>query len=247
MRGMRMTSQIELCLVLLLGLSMVSLGDENVSSHNGSTPAELSASTRIPTAGPLEAPKSLKQIGVPADATRAVAPADNTQTPEKIALGEKLFFDGRLSVDGTVACRTCHDPARAFTDGRPVSIGVKGRAGRRNAPTILNALCNKAQFWDGRAKTLEEQAGFPIINPSEMGQPSLSAAAAKIAAIPEYRQEFHRAFGRPINRVDLVRAIASYERTQFSFDSPFDRFMTAVLTECTECLDRCLAILVENV
>jgi cytochrome c peroxidase len=83
-----------------------------------------------------------------------------------------------LSLDGTVACSTCHDPARAFTDGRPVSIGVTGRAGERNAPTILNALYDMVQFWDGRAKTLEEQAILPIINPSEMGQPSLDAAVA---------------------------------------------------------------------
>jgi cytochrome c peroxidase len=83
-------------------------------------------------------------IGVPDGATRAVTPPDNPQTPEKIALGQKLFFDGRLSADGTVACATCHDPARAFTDGRPVSIGIHGRAGQRNAPTILNALFNKA-------------------------------------------------------------------------------------------------------
>lgn len=159
------------------------------------------------------------------EATRAAAPADNPQTPEKIALGEKLFFDGRLSVDGTVACSTCHDPARAFSDGRVVSIGVKGRVGQRNAPTILNALYNKAQFWDGRAKTLEEQAGLPIINPSEMGQPGLDAAVARIAAVPEYDQAFHVVFGRPINGTDLVRAIASYERSQFSFDSPFDHFI----------------------
>src|SRR6202035_1117545 len=103
----------------------------------------------IPPAGPLADPKSLKQFGVPVEATRAAAPADNLQTPEKIALGEELFLDGRLSVDGTVACSTCHDPARAFTDGRPVSIGVKGRVGQRNAPTVLNAFYNKTQFWDG--------------------------------------------------------------------------------------------------
>ena len=159
------------------------------------------------------------------EATRAAVPADNPQTPEKIALGEKLFFDGRLSVDSTVACSTCHEPARAFSDGRVVSIGVKGRVGQRNAPTILNALYNKVQFWDGRAKTLEEQAGFPIINPSEMGQPSLDAAVARIAAVPESDQAFRAVFGRPINGTDLMRAIASYERSQFSFDSPFDHFI----------------------
>jgi len=154
-----------------------------------------------------------------------VAPPENPQTTEKIALGETLFFDGRLSADGTVACSTCHDPERAFTDGRPVSIGIEGRAGQRNSPTILNTLYNATQFWDGRAKTLEEQAALPIINPSEMGQPNLDAAVARIATLPEYDQAFLRVFGRTPNGNDLVRAIASYERTQFSFDSPFDHFM----------------------
>src|SRR5689334_11844333 len=80
----------------------------------------------IPRASPLAKPKPLKQVGLPNAATRAAVPSDNPQTPEKIALGEKLFFDGRLSADGTVACSTCHDPALAFTDGRTVSIGIKG-------------------------------------------------------------------------------------------------------------------------
>jgi cytochrome c peroxidase len=179
----------------------------------------------IPEAGPLGLPKSDQQVGVPAEATRAAIPSDNQETPEKIALGQKLFFDGRLSADGTVACSTCHDPARAFTDGRPTSVGIKGRAGQRNAPTILNALYNKTQFWDGRVKTLEEQAALPIVNPVEMGQPSLKAAVARIATIAEYQPAFRAVFGRPLNGPDLLRAIASYERTQLSFDSPFDHFI----------------------
>jgi cytochrome c peroxidase len=179
----------------------------------------------IPKAGPLARPKSDHQLGVPAGAILAVTPADNPQTPEKIALGEKLFFDGRLSLDGTVACSTCHDPARAFTDGRPTSMGIKGRVGQRNAPTILNALFNKTQFWEGRVNTLEEQAALPILNSLEMGQPSLDAAVAKIAAIAEYQKAFHAVFSRPPNGPELLRALASYERTQISFDSPFDHFI----------------------
>lgn len=170
-------------------------------------------------------PKSLKQVGLPLATTQAVIPDDNPQTPDKIELGRKLFFDGRLSADGTVACASCHDPARAFTDGRAVSIGIKGRAGQRNAPTILNALYNKAQFWDGRVDTLEEQAALPIVNPVEMGQPSLDAAVAGIRRIPDYDRLFRTVFGRPPNALDLTRAIASYERTQVSFDSPFDHFI----------------------
>jgi cytochrome c peroxidase len=179
----------------------------------------------IPQAGPLAQPRSLEQIGASPEATRSAIPPDNPQSAEKIALGQKLFFDGRLSADGTVACSTCHDPARAFTDGRPMSIGIQGRVGQRNAPTVLNALYNKAQFWDGRVSTLEEQAGQPIVNPSEMGQPSLEAAVVRIAAVGEYQQAFRRVFGRAPNGPDLVRAIASYERTQLSFDSPFDHFI----------------------
>ena len=179
----------------------------------------------IPMPDALAEPKSLRQVGVPLVLTRAVTPADNPQTPTKIALGEKLFFDGRLSANGTVACSSCHDPRRAFTDGRTVSVGIGNRLGQRNAPTILNALYNSTQFWDGRAGTLEQQAGFPITNPVEMGQPNLDTAVARIAAIPEYRGAFQSVFRRPINGGDLVRALASYERSQVSFDSPFDHFI----------------------
>jgi cytochrome c peroxidase len=179
----------------------------------------------IPPDDSLARPKSLHQVGVPLALTRAVMPRDNPQTPEKIALGEQLFFDGRLSATGTVACASCHDPRLAFTDGRPVSVGIGNRVGQRNAPTVLNAFYNKFQFWDGRAATLEQQAAMPIVNPVEMGQPTLDSAVARIAAIPDYRTGFRRVFGRPPNRVDLVRAIASYERSQLSFDSPFDHFI----------------------
>jgi cytochrome c peroxidase len=196
----------------------------DVSALAGTAVETSGKAPPIPKAGPLASPRSLQQTGFPVELTREVTPPDNPQTPEKIALGQKLFFEARVSADGTVACATCHDPARAFTDGRPTSVGIHGRTGQRNAPTILNALYNKAQFWDGRAKTLEEQAALPIINSVEMGQPSLDAAMAKIARIDEYEQAFQKAFGRPVNGPDLVRAIASYERTLVSFDSPFDHF-----------------------
>src|SRR5258708_39018757 len=88
----------------------------------------------------------------------------------EIALGQKLFFDPRLSVDGTVACASCHNPDRAFTDGRPTSVGVHGRVGQRNSPTFLNAVYNKAQFWDGRGKRFEDEAGLPLTAPVESGQ-----------------------------------------------------------------------------
>jgi cytochrome c peroxidase len=179
----------------------------------------------IPETDPLAQPKPLQQVGAPVEMTHAAIPADNPQTAEKISLGQRLFFDRRLSVNGTVSCSTCHDPALAFTDRKPTSVGVQGRVGQRNAPTILNALYNKTQFWDGRVNTLEEQAALPIVNPVEMGHPNLDAAVAQIAAVGEYQQAFRAVFGRPPNGADLLRAIASYERTQLSFDSPFDHFI----------------------
>ena len=189
------------------------------------TATKAVAQPPIPKIGPLAQPRSLKQVGLPVDLTRTVMPPDNPQTPEKIALGRKIFFDGRLSADGSVACASCHNPERAFTDGRPTSVGIHGQVGQRNAPTVLNALYNKMQFWDGRAKTLEDQAALPIINRIEMGQPNLNAAVTRLAAIDDYQQAFKRVFGRAINGQDLVRAIASYERTLVSFNSPFDRFI----------------------
>jgi cytochrome c peroxidase len=178
-----------------------------------------------PEADPLAQRKSLQQVGVPIEATRTAIPADNPQTPEKISLGQRLFFERRLSADGTVSCSTCHDPELAFTDRKLLSVGIKGRVGQRNAPTILNALYNKTQFWDGRVNTLEEQAANPIVNAFEMGHPNLDAAVAQIASVEEYQRAFQRVFGRPPNGPDLLRAIASYERTQLSFDSPFDHFI----------------------
>jgi cytochrome c peroxidase len=179
----------------------------------------------IPPQGPLAAPKSTSQAGVPAALAERVIPADNPQTPEKITLGQRLFFEGRLSADGSVACATCHDPSRAFTDGQPTSVGIGGRVGQRNAPTIMNALYDKTQFWDGRAPTLEAQAAMPITNPFEMGQPTLDAAVAAVASDPSYRAAFESVFGGPPNATDLLRAIASYERTQIAYDTRFDHFI----------------------
>jgi len=224
---MRVATQTRWCATLMLACLTVGgcASSTGEADRRGATGQATLKAAPIPKAGALARPKSLGQIGVPDGAIRAAIPPDNPQTPEKIALGQKLFFDGRLSADKTVACSTCHDPARAFTDGRPLSMGIHGRTGQRNAPTILNALFNKTQFWDGRAKTLEEQAALPIVNAVEMGQPSLDAAVARIAAIGEYRRAFIGVFGRPPNGPDLLRAIASYERTQLAFDSPFDHYI----------------------
>jgi len=209
--SMRLARRLRLCSLMLTALFTSTLA--------------RAADVASAAANPLAQPKSMQQVGLPLAATLAAIPADNPQTAQKVALGQRLFFDARLSADGTIACSTCHDPARAFTDGKAVSTGIGGRAGQRNAPTVLNALYNVTQFWDGRAATLEQQAALPIVNSVEMGQPSLDAAVARIAASPEYQQAFHKAFGAAPDRLNLVRAIAAYERSQLSFDSPFDHYI----------------------
>ena len=237
----RVASQTSIALILAGGTALIvacgergggprAKSDTMSAGPSAATPATTFAVSSqplkpIPPDNYLARPKALRQVGVPVALTDSVIPKNNPQTPEKIALGEKLFFDGRLSANGTVACASCHDPRLAFTDGRPVAVGILNRVGQRNSPTVLNALYNQTQFWDGRAATLEQQAGLPIVNPVEMGQPNLDSAVARIAAIPEYRAGFIRVFARQPNPTDLVRAIASYERSQFSFDSPFDHYM----------------------
>jgi cytochrome c peroxidase len=178
----------------------------------------------LPQAGPLAEPRSSNQVGFPKVLTQYVF-SPTSLRPARVALGQKLFFEPRLSGNGTVACATCHDPARGFTDGRPVSIGIHGRVGQRNAPTILNALYSKTQFWDGRVATLEQQAALPITNPFEMGSASVAEAVSRISGDKDYQARFMQAFGRGVNEEDLLSAIAAYERTLASFDAGFDHFI----------------------
>ena len=156
----------------------------------------------------------------------SMIPADNAQTPERVALGRKLYFDTRLSADGTVSCATCHDVSRGFTDRRPLAEGIGGKLGRRNSPTTLNAAFFATQFWDGRARLLEDQAKLPIVNPIEMGMPTGDAAVAKIADDPEYVKLFQAAYSRGPNYEDVGRAIAAFERTLIFIDAPFDRWQS---------------------
>jgi cytochrome c peroxidase len=158
--------------------------------------------------------------------TNIYVPGDNQTTPERIALGRKLYFDTRLSRDGTVACATCHDVSRGFTDRRNVSEGVGDHLGRRSAPTTLNAALFQSMFWDGRATTLEEQAKLPILNPIEMGHPDGASAVKALEADPAYKDLFQKAYGREPNYDDVGRALGVFERTLIFLEAPFDKYVT---------------------
>ena len=134
------------------------------------------------------------QIKVPLGLPPLTIPKNNPPTADAIALGRKLFYDKRISVDASLSCASCHDPHDYFTDGKSVSNGVRGALGTRNAPTILNAAYLPFQFWDGRASTLEDQAAFPIANPVEMSQPH-AANVSKLGDDPVYRTMFKKTFG----------------------------------------------------
>ncbi len=170
---------------------------------------------------PVGTPVNVK---VPLGLPPVPIPADNPLTAEKIALGRRLYYDPILSVDNTIACASCHGPAFGFADARPFSVGVRGKTGGRNAPTVLNAAYSALQFWDGRAPSLEKQAEGPVQNPVEMAN-TLPAVEKKLMADAAYRSEFEKAFGpRAITYEKVEQAIASFERTVLSGDSPFDRY-----------------------
>lgn len=178
---------------------------------------------------PISLPK-----GLPADLWEILVPPENPVTPDKIALGRKLYFDKRLSKDGSVSCATCHDPAKGFADGKKVAEGIAGKKGTRNSPTILNAIFYEFQFWDGRAASLEEQAKGPMINPVEMGMDSHDAVVKAVRGVPEYGALFLKVFGREASIDDIVAAIATFERTAVSGDSAFDRFHAGDKTAMSE-------------
>jgi cytochrome c peroxidase len=136
------------------------------------------------------------------------APEENPLTAEKIELGRRLFFDRRLSRDGSTACASCHDPDRAYSDGKAVAVGVFERRGRRNAPAIVNRAYGRRFFWDGRVATLEEQVLKPIEDPNEMDLP-LAEAAKRVGLAPE----------------EISRALATFVRSILSGNSRYDRFV----------------------
>jgi len=158
---------------------------------------------------------------------RAPEPADNPTTAAKVELGKMLYFDPRFSSTGSVSCFSCHNVMEGGDDHMPTSIGVHGQKGGRNAPTVWNSAFHSAQFWDGRAATLEDQAKGPPVNPIEMGMTNLDAVIGRIAAIPGYRSYFEAAFGPGdvVTMDNAVKAIAAYERTLITPGSAYDRFV----------------------
>jgi cytochrome c peroxidase len=180
-------------------------------------------------------------LGLPA----VPVPGDNPMTPEKIELGKMLYFDTRLSRDGKISCATCHDPKQAWTENKPTSEGIGGKFGERNSPTVINAAYATSQFWDGRAATLEEQALGPIENPIEMGH-KLDAMIGELSKLKDYTERFQKVFGTPVNKEGVAKAIAAFERTVLSGNSPYDRFKAGQSDALNESQKRGLQLFEDN-
>ncbi len=168
------------------------------------------------------------EISVPLGLPPVPYPENNPQTPEKIALGDKLFNDTRFSSTGQVSCATCHDAAKAFTDSPlKVSEGIEGLTGTRNAPTVINSVYFETMFWDGRSPDLEDQSQHPFINPVEMGLKDHEPILKIVRSDPDYVKAFKKVFGKSdasITMTEVKQAIAAFERTKISGNSPFDRW-----------------------
>jgi cytochrome c peroxidase len=180
----------------------------------------------LPTAGKtqdealtVEVPLGLNQL-IPV----AVVPAYNPMTKAKYELGKQLYFDPRVSKDGTVSCATCHNPEKGWTDQLVHSVGIDGQVGSRNAPTVLNTAYGKTMFWDGRAPSLEGQAQGPIQNKIEMGDQSYQEIIERLRQISGYQEQFQKVFGTQVTLDGMAKAIATFERTALSGNSPYDRY-----------------------
>ncbi len=157
----------------------------------------------------------------------APAPADNPTTEAKVELGKMLYFDPRFSSTGTVSCNSCHNVMEGGDDSRAFSMGVHGKTGGRNAPTVWNSAFHSVQFWDGRAPSLEEQAKGPVVNPVEMGMKELEQAMDRVRELEGYRPYFEAAFGKknPMTVDNAAKAVAAFERTLITPNSAYDRYV----------------------
>jgi cytochrome c peroxidase len=161
-------------------------------------------------------------LGLPPVAS--VIPAYNPMTKGKVELGKQLYFDQRISKDGTISCASCHDPAKGWTDNMKTSTGIDGQTGGRSAPTVLNTVYGRTMFWDGRAPSLEGQAQGPIQNKIEMGDQSYKQIVERLRGISGYREQFLKVFGTDVTLDSMAKAIAAFERTALSGNSAFDKY-----------------------
>ncbi len=218
------------CVVIGAASSVVVTGDRHAQASpaaEGMPGTVTIDGMTVPDIGPLP--------------TAVPMPSANLTYQAKIELGKQLYFDGRLSKNNAVSCAFCHTPGAGFADPRQTSIGVDGKVGGRQAPTVYNTAFNHLQFWDGRARSLEEQAIGPIQNPVEMAE-THENVVKKLGKIKGYREQFRAVFGTEVNLQGIAEAIAAYERTILSTNSAFDKYVLGDKTAMDEAAVRGMAL-----
>ena len=227
MRRNRLMDKRRTVVIGLLGMLIVAVGALDQRPALSASDLVIVDGVAVPDIGPLP--------------TSVPIPPTNLNYKAKVELGKQLYFDGRLSKNGAISCAFCHNPGTGFADPRQTSIGIDGKAGGRQAPTVYNTGFNHVQFWDGRAGSLEEQAIGPIQNPIEMGE-THENVVAKLGKIRGYREQFQAVFGTEVNLQGIAEAIAAYERTVISTDSDYDKYVTGNKRAMTESAIRGMAV-----
>jgi cytochrome c peroxidase len=213
----------------VLGVIVFGFGwatEQSQAAEGGASNIEIAGKT-VPDIGPLP--------------TSVPIPSTNLNYTSKVKLGEQLYFDGRLSQNGAISCAFCHTPGLGFADPKQVSIGVGGKQGGRQAPTVYNTAFNPVQFWDGRAGSLEEQAIGPIVNPVEMAE-THENVVSKLSKVKGYVNQFQKVFGAGVSMQGIAEAIAAYERTIISTNSAFDKYYMGDKTAMNQEAQRGMAL-----
>lgn len=174
------------------------------------------------------------ELSVPLGLSAVPIPSNNPLTAAKVALGKQLFFDKRLSLDNSISCASCHDPALGWSDARALALGIGGQQGKRNTPTIINSAQQRYFFWDGRADNFEQQALGPLTHPQEMGNASAETLANKIREIPGYRRQFEQVFDDGVTGLNISKALAAFERTVAAGNTPYDRYKSGDQTALSD-------------
>ena len=216
MKTPRTTTQRALLLIALLSLIANSGCNKETAIPEASATVEPAA----------KKPVSFVEVQMEDHLPAMKVPADNPMTPEKIALGKMLFFDTQLSVDGSMSCATCHDPELGWGNGEKIAEGASGVRGKRNVLSILNVgFYDQHLFWDGRVKTLEEQALVPVYEPTEMAMASEAELLERINENDEYRTLFDKAFDDGVTAANIAKALATFQRTIYVKEIPYDRYL----------------------
>jgi len=227
---LRLTQTFHLFAILAICGMSLGCGPEAPASD----PAPSADPATDPTTDPAPATDEMAALPeIPLGLPKLEIPDNNPMTAEKVELGKLLYFDKRLSKDGTISCATCHDPTMGWAEEDVTSIGIKEQVGTRNSPTVINSAYATSQFWDGREPTLEAQALGPIENPIEMGH-SLPELVKELNEIAGYKERFQKVFGTDVTSDGIAKAIAAFERTVLSGNSAWDKYQAGDKTALNE-------------